>query len=58
MSDGEEKKHHHIFHRHKEEEKPKSPEEELKHHKVLSHISKATAVAAGAYALVRTDIII
>ncbi|CAO2835130.1 unnamed protein product [Amaranthus hypochondriacus] len=52
MAEGEEKKHH-FFHRHKEEDdKPKDPEEELKHHKNISHISKATALAAGAYALV------
>ena len=53
MAEGEEKKHHHFFHRHKEEDDtPKDPEEELKHHKNISHISKATALAAGAYALV------
>jgi len=49
----EEKKHHHLFHRHKEDEGPKDPEKEMKHHKHLEQLGGVTALAAGAYALVK-----
>ncbi|KAH9605519.1 hypothetical protein KSS87_023147 [Heliosperma pusillum] len=51
MADGEEKKHH-FLHRNKDkEEAPKDPEKDLKKHKHRENLGKATAIAAGAYAL-------
>lgn len=50
---------HHFFHHKKEDEEEISPdyEKEQKHHKHLEQLSGLGAVAAGAYALVRTYIL-
>jgi len=52
----EEKHHHHLFHHRKEEEGPGEVdyEKKEKHHKHMEQLGELGAIAAGAYALVRT----
>ena len=52
----EEKHHHHLFHHRKEEESSGEVdyEKKEKHHKHMEQLGELGAIAAGAYALVRT----
>ena len=51
----EEKHHHHLFHHRKEEESSGEVDyEKEKHHKHMEQLGELGAIAAGAYALVRT----
>jgi hypothetical protein len=52
----EEKHHHHLFHHRKEEESSGEVdyEKKEKHHKHMEQLGEFGAIAAGAYALVRT----
>ena len=53
-----EEKHHHLFHHRKEEESSGEVnyEKEEKHHKHLEQLGGLGAIAAGAYAIVRSSI--